>query len=86
MFKRVPTRKSGFTLPDVFALALLIAGFMAFLAVARYWSGPLLPPEPINLSFSSLPYALFLSFSRITLAYIVCLISSLAIGYWAAHS
>lgn len=59
---------------------------MAFLAVARYWSGPLLPPQPIDLSFGSLPYALFLSFSRIVLAYLVCLVSSLAIGYWAAHS
>lgn len=86
MFKRIPVRKSGFTLPDVFAFALLLAAFMAFLAVARYWSGPLLPPEPINLSFSSLPYALFLSFSRIILAYLVCLVSSLAVGYWAAHS
>lgn len=59
---------------------------MAFLTVARYWSGPLLPPQPIDLSFGSLPYALFLSFSRIVLAYLVCLVSSLAIGYWAAHS
>lgn len=86
MFKRIPLRKSGFNLADVFAFALLAAVLMSFLAVGRYWNGPLVPPEPIDLSFRSLPYAVFLSLSRIVLAYFVCLFSSLAVGYWAAHS
>ena len=86
MFKRIPLRKSGINLADLFAFALLLAILMALLAVAQYWTGPMVPPAPIDLSFGSLPYAIFLSLSRIILAYFVCLISSLAVGYWAAHS
>lgn len=86
MFKRMQMRKTGFSLPDLLAFALLMAVFVSFLAVARYWSGPLSPPEPIDLSFSSLPYAMFLSISRIVITYVVCLVTSLAVGYWAAHS
>jgi NitT/TauT family transport system permease protein len=40
----------------------------------------------VDLSFSSLPYAMFLSISRTIITYVVCLITSLAVGYWAAHS
>jgi NitT/TauT family transport system permease protein len=86
MFKRVQVRKSGFSLPDLFAFALLMALFVSILAIARYWSGPPSPPAAVDLSLSSLPYALFLSLSRIGLAYMVCLVTSLAVGYWAAHS
>lgn len=86
MFKRAQMRKTGLSLPDLFAFALILAVFAAVLAVAGYWTGPLEPPPPIDLSLSSLPYALFLSLSRITIAYVVCLFSSLAVGYWAAHS
>ena len=86
MFKRVQARKPGFSLPDVLAFAFLLSILLSCLAVARYWSGPLSPPEPVDLSLSSLPYALFLSVSRITIAYLVCVTTSLAVGYWAAHS
>lgn len=86
MFKRIQVRKTGFSLPDLLALALLLAVFASCFVVARYWSGPLSPPQPIDLSFGSLPYALFLSLSRIVLTYLICLITSLAVGYWAAHS
>lgn len=86
MWKRVQMRKTGFTLPDLFAFGLVLAVFAGFFVVAQYWSGPLQPPPPIDLSLSSLPYALFLSLSRIALAYVVCLMTSLAVGYWAAHS
>jgi NitT/TauT family transport system permease protein len=86
MFKRIPLRKPGLTLPDVFAFALLLAFLVAIVSVARYWSGAPTPPGPVDLSLGSLPKALFLSLSRIFIAYIVCLVSSLAVGYWAAHS
>ncbi|MCO5143871.1 MAG: ABC transporter permease subunit [Oligoflexia bacterium] len=86
MWKRINPKKTGFAAPDVLAFAFLVGGFAAMITVARYWSSPLQPPEPIDLSFSSLPYAVFLSLSRIVFAYIVCLFSSIAIGYWAAHS
>lgn len=86
MFKRIQVRKAGFSLPDLFAFAFLMAIFVSFLAVARYWAGPPSPPQPIDLSLSSLPYALFLSLSRIGIAYLVCLVTSLAVGYWAAKS
>jgi NitT/TauT family transport system permease protein len=86
MFKRIPVRKAGLTLPDIFAIVLLFAFLAAIVSVARYWSGAPTPPAPVDLSLSSLPKALFLSLSRIFIAYVVCLLSSLAIGYWAAHS
>jgi NitT/TauT family transport system permease protein len=86
MWKRTPTRRAGFSLPDVLALGLLMALLAGFVVVAQYWTGPLSPPPPVDLSLRSLPYALFLSLSRIVLAYLVCLLTSLAIGYWAAHS
>lgn len=86
MFKRIPIRKTGFTLPDIFAVALLFAFLAAIVSVAHHWAGPPTPPGPVDLSLGSLPKALFLSLSRIFLAYFVCLVSSLAIGYWAAHS
>src|SRR5690606_27467041 len=54
--------------------------------VGRSWSSPISAPEPIDLSLSSLPYALFLSIARIVIAYVVSLVTSLAVGYWAAHS
>jgi NitT/TauT family transport system permease protein len=86
MFKRVHIRKSGISLPDLLAFAVILAAFAAVFTVAGYWSGPLEPPAPVDLSLSSLPYALFLSLSRITIAYLICLVSGLAVGYWAAHS
>jgi NitT/TauT family transport system permease protein len=86
MQKREEPKKKGIHLPDILALGLFIAIFAAVVAVAQYWSGPLRPPPPIDLSLGNLPYAVFLSLSRILLAYVVCLVTSLAIGYWAANS
>jgi NitT/TauT family transport system permease protein len=76
----------GIGLPDLLAFGFLLGAFVALVVVGRYWSRPLSPPSPLNLSLESLPYAFFFSFSRIALAYVICLFSSLAVGYWAAHS
>ncbi|NUM87961.1 MAG: ABC transporter permease subunit [Bdellovibrionales bacterium] len=86
MFKKAVLRKSGVSLPDVFAVTLLLGGFLALLTVARYWTGPLQSAEPVDLTLESLPYATFLSLSRIAIAYVVCLVTSVLVGYWAAHS
>ncbi len=86
MFKRIQLRKAGITLPDLLAFVFFLGAFAAFIAVGRYWAGPSHSLPPIDLSLSSLPYAFFLSLSRIILAYTICLVSSLAVGYWAAHS
>jgi len=86
MLKRMPIRQPGISMADLLAFSFLLTILVGSLAVAQYWAGPRTPPEPLDLSLSSLPYALFLSLSRITLAYLVCLITSLAVGYWAAHS
>ncbi len=86
MLKRKPLRKAGITMPDLLAFAFLFGAFVAIIAVGRNWAAPAAALPPIDLSLSSLPYAFFLSLSRIVLAYVVCLISSLAVGYWAAHS
>ncbi len=84
MFKKAG--KSGLSLPDIFAVAVLLGGFLAMMTVARYWAGPLQSAEPVDLTLDSLPYATFLSLSRITIAYVVCLITAIIVGYWAAHS
>jgi NitT/TauT family transport system permease protein len=84
--KRVQMRKVGVTLPDLLAFGFLFGSFVALVAVGRNWAAPVAALPPIDLSLSSLPYAFFLSFSRIVLAYLFCLFSSLAVGYWAAHS
>jgi NitT/TauT family transport system permease protein len=86
LIKRIKVKKTGLSIPDVLALTFILAVFVSFFLVARYWSGPLHPPPPIDLSLGSLPYAVFLSLSRIGLAYLVCLVTSLGVGYWAAHS
>ncbi len=76
----------GLSLPDIFAFLLLIAIFVAFLVVGRYWAAPMQSVSPLNLSLSSLPYAALLSLSRVSIAFLICLVSSLSMGYWAAHS
>lgn len=86
MIKRIKAKKTGLSIPDVLAFTFILAVFVSFFLVARYWTGPLHPPPPIDLSLRSLPYAVFLSLSRIGLAYLVCLVTSLGVGYWAAHS
>lgn len=86
MLKRTPLRKAGITLPDLLAFGFLLGAFVAIIVVGRNWAAPAAALPPIDLSLSSLPYAFFLSLSRIVLAYVVCLVSSLAVGYWAAHS
>ena len=86
MLKRVQMRKVGVTLPDLLAFGFLFGSFVALVAVGRNWAAPVAALPPIDLSLSSLPYAFFLSLSRIVLAYLFCLFTSLAVGYWAAHS
>lgn len=83
---RFQMRKVGVTLPDLLAFGFLFGTFVAVVAVGRNWAAPQASLPPIDLSFRSLPYAFFLSLSRIVLAYLVCLVTSLAVGYWAAHS
>jgi NitT/TauT family transport system permease protein len=79
-------RKVGLSLPDILAFGFLFGAFVAVVAVGRNWAAPVNALPAIDLSLGSLPYAFFLSLSRIALAYVVCLASSLAVGYWAAHS
>ena len=79
-------RKTGISLPDIVAFVFVMGTFIGCLYVASYWAGPLNTDVQLNLTYSNLPSAVFLSISRIILAYFVCLFSSIAVGYWAAHS
>lgn len=78
--------RSDFTLPDVFAVLLVLSGFVGMIVVASHWTNPLQSTTPISLDFISLPIATFLSVSRIVLAYVLSLVFSIFVGYWAAHS
>lgn len=84
--KESSVRRTGLSLPDIMAFGFLMAIFASFIFIARYWAAPLHTIEPVDLSLLSLPKATFLSLTRIFISYVVCLISSLAVGYWAAHS
>lgn len=84
--KETSIRRTGLSLPDILAFGFLIAIFACFIYVANHWAAPLTTLEPVDLSLKSLPKATFLSLTRILISYFVCLISSLFVGYWAAHS
>ena len=77
MIKRVQLRKVGISLPDILAFSFLLGVFAAVVVVGRNWAAPVSNLPPIDLSLRSLPYAFFLSLSRIVLAYAVCLISKI---------
>ena len=78
--------RDGVELPDVIALAMLLAAFTGMIYVAGHWTDPLRGLPPIDLSLFSLPRATFLSVSRVVLAYILSLVFAISVGYWAAHS
>lgn len=86
MISRARLKKTGFTLPDLLAFGFLLGFLVSILVIMQNWAGPLEPPAPIELTIRSLPSAMFYSLGRIMLSYFVCLITSLVIGYWAAHS
>jgi NitT/TauT family transport system permease protein len=72
-----------FDLP-VFAFGLAV--LYSFVALARYWSGPLTPQVEIDLSARALPlYALY-SVLRIFVAYLLSLAFTLVYGYIAAYN
>lgn len=78
--------RSGFSAPDVLAVALILSIFMGMIVVAAHWVDPLQGSPPISLDFISLPIATFLSVSRILFAYALSLLFAISVGYWAAHS
>lgn len=85
--KERPTTRVGIELPDVIALALMLAIFVGMLILAKHWLDPIaLDKREIDLSLLTLPRATFLSVGRIVIAYFVSVVLALVVGYWAAHS
>jgi len=78
-----PSRSLIFDLP-VFALGLAI--LYSFVALARYWSGPLTPQVEIDLSVRALPLYSFYSVLRILIAYLLSLAFTFVYGYIAAYN
>src|SRR5579885_3633655 len=73
-------------LPDLLMFAAAIALFYAVLMVGRAWLGPFTPEVEISRSPSALPGYAALSLLRITIAYVLSLVFTLAYGYIAAYN
>jgi len=70
-------------------LPVMLAGlalFYGLLSLAHYWASPVAAQQAIDLHPASLPKYAFFSVARITLAYFVSLIFTLAYAYIAAHN
>jgi NitT/TauT family transport system permease protein len=81
----LPARATSLVTEVPIAIAGL-ALFYGLLALARYWTAPIVMQVRIDLSPRALPvYALY-SVARIAVAYFVSLAVSLVYGYIAAHS
>ena len=78
-----PSRSLVFDLP-VFAFGLAV--LYSFVALARYWSGPLTPQVEIDLSARALPFYALYSVLRIFIAYLLSLAFTLVYGYIAAYN
>jgi NitT/TauT family transport system permease protein len=73
-------------LPDLLMFAAGISLFYGVLAVGRTWLGPFTPSVEISRSPASLPAYAGLSLLRISLAYALSLLFTLAYGYTAAYN
>jgi len=78
-------RRAAFTLADVFILLALAALFYAGVRLAFHAPGAIRGPE-ISLSVAALPWYALLSLGRMTAAYALSFLFSLAYGYGAARS
>ena len=78
-------RRAAFTLADVFILLALAALFYAGVRLAFHAPGAIRGPE-ISLSVAALPWYALLSLGRMTAAYALSFLFSLAYGYAAARS
>lgn len=79
-------RRTQSLLTDLPIFAAGLALFYSVLLLARYWASPFTPSVQISNSPAALPlYALY-SFLRITVAYVLSLIFTLAYGYIAAYN
>ena len=75
-----------FRLADLLMFAAALSLFYGVLMVARTWLGPFTPSVEISRSPLALPAYAGLSLLRITLAYLLSLIFTLAYGYIAAYN
>src|SRR5271166_2435430 len=73
-------------LPDLLMFAAGIALFYGIVIVGRTWLGPFTPSVEISRSPWALPAYAGLSLLRITIAYLLSLVFTLAYGYTAAYN
>ncbi len=73
-------------LPDLLMFGAAIALFYGLIMVARTWLGPFTPQVEISRSAWALPAYACLSLLRITIAYVLSLLFTLAYGYIAAYN
>jgi len=71
---------------DIVVFLFVLAGIFGIYAIGRAWLGPVQPQANISQSPSALPLYAFYSLVRISVAYVLSLIFSLAYGYLAASS
>jgi len=80
----VPQRR--FTLADLVVLLLIGSAIAGLVGFGREWRSDFHPVTEIDLSFHRLPIYAFFSAVRGLAAYVISLVFTLVVGYWAAKS
>lgn len=75
-----------FSLADLVVVLLVAASIYGIMEVAREWRNEFSPVTYIELSAWALPRYALLSAARGLVAYLISLVFTLVVGYWAAHS
>ncbi|MBI1859891.1 MAG: ABC transporter permease subunit [Deltaproteobacteria bacterium] len=85
MLSRVTLNRRA-SLGDFVVIGLLIGIIYSLVVFGREWRAEFRPTFEISLSFSTLPYYSLLSAMRGLFAYVLSLLFTLIVGYWAAKS
>jgi len=71
---------------DLLATAILALSIYSIVVTAKQWTASFQPNLPIDLALSALPLYTLFSLTRAIIAYLLSLLFSLTVGYWAAKS
>lgn len=84
--RKIYSLKPSTVLSDIIILFFLISLVYGLTAFGEEWKSSFNPTYDISLSLAALPIYSFFSALRGLIAYVISLIFTLAVGYWAAKS